>query len=136
MITILHVDDDADVLEISKISLEMQENIKVTSCISGKEALFAVENFSPDLFLLDYMMPELTGPELLKKLRQVPSLQNIAVVFMTARVHEEGFEELWELGALDVISKPFDPMTLGARVQEAFSRWRTDDNTVRALRTR
>jgi DNA-binding response OmpR family regulator len=122
MIRLLHVDDETDILEIAKMSFEVHGNIDVTMCTSGGEALQAVENFTPDVFLLDYMMPELTGPETLRKLRQRPGLEEVPAVFMTARAHENEHIELWELGARDVISKPFDPMTLGKRIENAIKK--------------
>lgn len=121
MIKLLHVDDDFDILEIAKISLEIDGDIEVTACSSGKAALLVVENYTPDILLLDYMMPDLTGPETLKELRKFSRLETVPAVFMTARAHENEHEELWEMGAIDVISKPFDPLTLGARIKEALS---------------
>jgi DNA-binding response OmpR family regulator len=117
MIKILHVEDETDILEIAKMSLEIHGNMEVTMCSSGREALQVVESFTPDIILLDYMMPELSGPETLKKLRQLPGLENVPAVFMTARAHEDEHQELWDLGASDVISKPFDPMALGSRLE-------------------
>jgi DNA-binding response OmpR family regulator len=117
MIKILHVEDETDILEIAKMSFEIHGNMEVTMCSSGREALQVVESFTPDIILLDYMMPELSGPETLKKLRQLPGLENVPAVFMTARAHEDEHQELWDLGASDVISKPFDPMALGSRLE-------------------
>ena len=122
MIRILHVDDETDILDIAKMSLELNGTIDVTSCTSGREALLLADTFKPDMVLLDYMMPGLTGPETLLKIRQISGWENIPAVFMTARAHEDQHKELWELGALDVIRKPFDPMTLGPRLEKALSK--------------
>lgn len=122
MIKLLHVDDESDILEIAKISLEMHGSIEVTPCISGEEALRIVEHFTPDIILLDYMMPYLTGPETLQALRKVPAIAEVPVVFMTARAHAEEHKELWSLGALDVIKKPFDPLTLAQKIEAAVAK--------------
>jgi DNA-binding response OmpR family regulator len=119
MIKLLHVDDDADILELTQISLELSENFEVLSCISGTDALLAVKKFTPDVFLLDVMMPGLTGPGLLEKLWEIPSLENVPAIFMTARVNAASRAELLAIGAKEVIEKPFDPMTLGAQIRTA-----------------
>ncbi|EDQ03246.1 Response regulator SaeR (plasmid) [Sulfitobacter indolifex] len=119
MIKLLHVDDDADILELTQISLEFSENFEVVGCLSGTDALFAVEQFLPDVFLLDVMMPGLTGPDLLKKLWDIPSLQSVPAIFMTARVNAASRAHLFGIGAKEVIEKPFDPMTLNAQILTA-----------------
>ena len=83
MLKLLHVDDDADILELAKMSLELMDDIEVVDCVSGEEALTTVEEFKPDVFLLDMMMPGMSGPEALEKLRQVPGLEAVPAIFMT-----------------------------------------------------
>ncbi|MEQ5829182.1 response regulator [Sulfitobacter sp. NFXS29] len=122
MLKLLHVDDDADILELAKMSLELMDDIEVVDCVSGEEALTTVEEFKPDVFLLDVMMPGMSGPETLEKLRQVPGLEAVPAIFMTARVGVGAWTELFDLGVAEVIAKPFDPMTLGAQIKAVLHR--------------
>ncbi|MFG6625011.1 response regulator [Sulfitobacter sp. 1A12056] len=119
MIKLLHVDDEADILELTKLSLELSDDFDVVSCSSGKDALLAIEQFIPDVFLLDVMMPGWTGPETLEKLWAIPSLKDVPAIFMTARVSSGSCAELLATGAKEIIAKPFDPMTLGAQIKSA-----------------
>ncbi len=121
MIKVLHVDDDEDILEIAMMSLELSGDIEVLRCSSGEEALRKAHEFNPDLFLLDVMMPGMTGPQTLEKLRERPDLKNVPIIFMTARVSAATQEELFKLGAIDVIGKPFDPLMLSARIKSALN---------------
>lgn len=120
MIKLLHVDDDEDILEIAKMALEISGDIEVVQCTSGHDALWKANEFIPDVFLLDIMMPSMTGPQTLEKLRERPSLKNVPVIFMTARVSTAD-QDLFDLGAIDVISKPFDPLTLSAQIKSALN---------------
>ena len=72
--------------------------------------------FAPDLILMDVMMPVMDGPKTLEKIRQIPQVAHIPVIFMTAKVqvHEQG--AYLALGAKGVIVKPFDPMTLSDQI--------------------
>ena len=72
--------------------------------------------FAPDLILLDVMMPGMDGPTTLKALRQIESLSQTPVAFMTAKIQPNEIAEYKLLGAIDVIPKPFDPMTLSKQV--------------------
>ncbi|MEM5473835.1 response regulator [Hoeflea sp. AS60] len=111
-INVLYVDDEDDIREIAVMSLELDPDITVKSCSSGPEALETLQNWLPDLILLDAMMPGIDGPETMVRLRQNPVNATIPVVFITARSQPEDIERFIALGALGVISKPFDPMTL------------------------
>lgn len=118
---ILHVEDDLDIQEIAKLSLEMIGGFEVLQCASGKQALAEVLDFAPDIFLLDVMMPEMSGDEVLKNLRKLPGLQNTPAIFMTARTQKKEIVDLKSLGAIEVILKPFDPMTLPDQIKSAIS---------------
>lgn len=117
MIKILLVDDEPDILEIATIALELSEEFEVKGCTSGTEALSKAQAFAPDILLLDYMMPDMSGPQLFEKLRELPSLANVPVIFLTARADQASRETLFELGASDVITKPFDPILLSTQVK-------------------
>ncbi len=109
---ILHVEDEPDIRTIAKASLERIGNLTVESCESGPVALEKIAAFGPDMVLLDAMMPEMDGPEFLKRLQQRDDTKHIPVVFMTAKVQSSEIEEYKSLGAIDVVPKPIDPMTL------------------------
>jgi CheY-like chemotaxis protein len=116
-IRILHVDDEPDIREIVDLSLSLNEDFKVRACASGEEALAAAAEWSPELILLDVMMPRMDGPTTLSSLRKNPKTADIPVLFMTARAQPREVEQFIALGAQGVISKPFDPMTLAFTVR-------------------
>lgn len=114
---ILHVDDEPDIREVAKLALEGVGGFTVEVCASGKEALEMAPRFKPDLILLDVMIPIMDGPSTLRALRDDDKTADIPIVFMTAKVQKLEIAEFKELGAIDVIEKPFDPMTLADRVK-------------------
>lgn len=115
---ILHVEDEPDIREIALLTLEEIGGFIVESCASGDEALQKVVNFSPDLILLDVMMPGMDGPTTLKELKKLPEAATIPVIFMTAKARTEEVDLYIGMGAVGVITKPFDPMTLGDQIRE------------------
>ncbi len=119
---ILHVDDEADIREVAKLALEDVGGFTVESCSSGAEAIERAAAFGPDIILLDVMMPGQSGPEVLKSLRRMPETAETPVVFMTAKVQAREIEALKQLGAIDVIEKPFDPMEVSELVNDIWSR--------------
>ena len=119
---ILLVEDEADIQTIARLALERLGGFQVEICVSGREALRKVEGFQPDLILLDVMMPGMDGPATLKALRERPQTATTPVIFMTAKVQPYEVAEYKALGALDVIAKPFDPMTLANTIREIWSR--------------
>jgi CheY-like chemotaxis protein len=115
---ILYVEDEADIQTIAKIALEDIGGFELEICSSGEEALAKAEEFQPDLMLLDVMMPGIDGPQTLKSLRNIASLETVPVIFMTAKVQPHEVEHLKSIGAIDVIAKPFDPMSLAQTIRE------------------
>jgi len=115
---ILYVEDEVDIQTIAKIALEDIGGFNVKICSSGQEAIELIESFNPDLILLDVMMPGIDGPETLKRLKKLNLLGNSSIIFMTAKVQIQEIEYYKSLGALDVISKPFDPITLADKINE------------------
>ncbi|MGX0978400.1 DNA-binding response OmpR family regulator [Roseovarius sp. MBR-51] len=113
---ILHVDDDEDIRTIADIALKLIGQFDLLQCASGKQATEEAEAFGPDLFLLDYMMPDMDGKETLRELRSLPGLSEVPVVFMTARVNGDFSNSLRRNGALAVIAKPFDPVELADHI--------------------
>lgn len=119
---ILYVEDDTDVQQIARVSLEMVGGFEVHICSSGNEALAYLAGELPDLILLDVMMPDLDGPATLAAIRSDDRLAQIPVAFVTAKVQPGEVQQYLSLGALDVIAKPFDPMELPGRVREIWQR--------------
>lgn len=116
---VLYVDDEPDIREIAKISLDLDEGMVVETAASGKAALDLAARWRPDVILLDVMMPDLDGPSTLAELRKVAETRDIPVIFITARTQSHEIERFRALGAAAVISKPFDPMLLAAQVRTA-----------------
>lgn len=78
--------------------------------------------FAPDLILLDVMMPGMDGPATLSALHALPETTSTPVIFMTAKVQKIEIENYRKMGAIDVIPKPFDPMTLAQTVRDIWAR--------------
>jgi CheY-like chemotaxis protein len=114
--TILYVDDEPDIREVVQMSLSLVEGLDVQTCESGERALQILPQLQPDLLLLDVMMPGMDGPSTLMKLRTVPGLEKLPVVFMTAKAMPQEVARFRELGAAAVVAKPFDPIQLGNQV--------------------
>lgn len=119
MLNVLHVDDEPDIREVAALALEMDPEIRVRSASSGREALAVLESDARvDVILLDVMMPELDGPGTLEQLRKIPAHAGTPVIFMTARAQSHELDRFLGLGAVAVIIKPFDPMTLGRQLRD------------------
>ena len=117
MSNILVVDDEPDIAELVKRTLE-ESGYDVATALSGDEALEQLGKEQVDLALIDFMMPEMTGRDLVEKIRADPQLKDLKLAFLTAASFgEEGKEELQRLGALDYIAKPFDNEDLIQRVK-------------------
>lgn len=119
---VMHVDDDDDIREVTKLALESIGNYTVCSCESGADALEQFSGFSPEIILLDVMMPEMSGPDVLRALSKMPRGTDAPVVFMTARVQSKDLDALKALGAIEVIQKPFDPLALSEQVAKIWVR--------------
>ncbi len=115
---ILLVEDDPDIRVIVKSALEMLGGYQVRACASGAEALAVVGEFSPQLALLDVMMPELDGPGVMARLRVGPATAALPVIFLTAKTAPQEVERLRALGAAGVLTKPFDPLTLHEQIRK------------------
>ena len=123
--TILCVDDERDILDVARMCLELVGGYQVTCCESGQAALDVLDGgqnggqnrgMTPDLILLDVMMPGLNGPETLAAVRRRSDLDAVPIVFMTARVQEAEVRAYLRLGVTAVIPKPFDPMKLAGEL--------------------
>jgi len=114
---ILYVEDEPDIQAVAQIALEAVGGFTLKACSSGEEALAEAVAFSPDLILLDVMMPNMDGPSTLLELQKLPELAATPAMFMTAKVQPQEIEYFKSLGAIEVIAKPFDPMTLADQIK-------------------
>ena len=119
---ILYVEDEPDIQAIARIALETLGGFTLRVCGSGAEALEQAAAFAPQLILLDVMMPGMDGPTTLTQLRRQPGTATVPAVFMTAKVQPGEVAHYRGLGAVDVIAKPFDPMTLATQIRDIWSR--------------
>lgn len=119
---ILHVDDEPDIREIARLSLDSIGGFTVETCNSGYEALEKAPVFTPDIILLDVMMPGIDGPTTLQELQKNQYTAGIPVIFMTAKVQTHEIDQYLDLGAVGVITKPFDPVNLSQQVAEIWDK--------------
>ena len=115
---VLVADDDPDILALVRFRLE-REGYEVLSAPDGETALDLALARTPDLAVLDVMMPRLDGYELTRRLREHGPTTGIPIILLTARVQEPELERGFEAGADDYVTKPFSPQALGERVQAA-----------------
>ncbi|MSP27758.1 MAG: response regulator [Methylococcales bacterium] len=115
---LIYVEDEAEIREIASVALELVGGYDVQIYGSGAEAIANAVAFNPQFIILDVMMPDMDGPTTLANLRTRPELTSTPVVFMTAKVQPNEVTELLALGALAVIAKPFDPMTLSNQLSD------------------
>ncbi len=118
---ILYVEDEPDIQAIAKIALEAVGGFELAVFSAGTDAVANAVAFAPQLLLLDVMMPGMDGPTTLTELRKLPELAQVPVIFMTAKVQPQEVAHFKSLGAIEVIAKPFDPMTLAQSVLRAWS---------------
>ena len=113
---ILMAEDDPDIQLVAGMALR-KAGFTVTMVSTGMELLRQVHDEHPDVVLLDWMMPELDGPDTLARLREDDATRHLPVIFMTAK--SQGFEvdRGLKLGAAGYIIKPFDALTLGQQVK-------------------
>lgn len=112
---ILIVDDEKHIVDLIRLSLA-NNRYDFYEAYDGKEALLMIGNIVPDLIILDLMMPEISGVEVTKRLKENPLTQNIPIIILSAKGQIEDKTEMLKLDIDDYISKPFDPLELEARV--------------------
>lgn len=109
---ILLVEDDPDIQTVTSVVLGTFGGFTVKVCGSAREALDSAPRFKPDLILLDVVLPGMDGVRALHALRRMPSVADVPVVFLTARVQPQEVRSYRILGSVDVIAKPFEPTAL------------------------
>lgn len=115
-IKILCVDDEPDILEILKYNLS-NEGYNVSTAADGKSAIEIAYNISPNLIIMDVMMPNMDGIEACEKLRSDEKFNDTIIMFLTARGEDYSHVAAYEAGADDYITKPVKPKVLVSKVK-------------------
>ena len=115
---ILVVDDEADIREVARVSLEVVGGYEVATAASGPEGMAAATAQRPDAILMDVMMPGMDGLTAFARLQADEATRHIPVVLLTAKVQSSDRNRFSQLAVAGVLSKPFDPMTLAASLEE------------------
>jgi two-component system phosphate regulon response regulator PhoB len=119
--TILVVEDEAPLLTLLRYNLEKQ-GFKVEEAADGQEALMRVAEARPDLVLLDWMLPALSGLEVCRQLRRRPNTRDLPIIMVTARTEDQDAVRALDTGADDYIAKPFAMESLLARIRALLRR--------------
>ena len=115
---VCYVEDDEDIQKIVRMSLERIGKMSVELVTDPLVAIDAIKAFKPELVMLDWMMPGMDGPTLYRKMKEVPEVRDLPVVFITAKASQKELDELRALGAAGTISKPFSPKELPVLLRE------------------
>ena len=118
---VCYVEDDEDIQKIVRMSLERVGKLTVEVVGDPLLAIDAMKAFKPELVMLDWMMPGMDGPTLYRRMREVPEVRDIPVVFITAKASEKELNELRALGAAGTISKPFSPKDLPGQLRSIWA---------------
>lgn len=116
--SILLIDDEPNLSQVIAVCLESFKAWKVRRVNSGKEGLKVVESLKPDVILLDVMMPEMDGIEVLQNLQKNPDVRDIPVILLTAKVQTSDLERFAELDVVGIVAKPFDPLKIADKIAE------------------
>jgi two-component system, OmpR family, alkaline phosphatase synthesis response regulator PhoP len=118
---VLVVDDEEAILELLKYNLE-KGGYDVKTANDGSKAVEIAKKFTPDLVLLDIMMPKMDGVETCRLIREIPEMEQAFIVFLTARSEEYSEVAAFDVGADDYITKPIKPRALMSRISALFRR--------------
>jgi two-component system alkaline phosphatase synthesis response regulator PhoP len=129
---ILVVDDDPDIVEILRYNLSLG-GYDIKSAINGKEAIKKAKIFIPEIILLDVMMPEMDGIETCTILKEIPSLSNTRIIFLSARNEDYTQLSAFDAGADDYISKPVKPKILLKKIASIFKRINKSKNNKQSI---
>ena len=121
-ISVLVVDDESAIREMIRFALG-KSGMTVECAASGQEALEKISTQLPDILLLDWMMPNMSGPQLTRRLRKDPVTKDIPIIMLTAKVSEDDKVTGLNAGADDYIIKPFSPRELVARISAVLRRY-------------
>ncbi|MGE5221129.1 MAG: response regulator transcription factor, partial [Omnitrophica WOR_2 bacterium] len=123
---ILVVDDEERMVRFIRLNLE-HDGFRVTEAYRGAQAIDRLRSTLPDLVLLDIMLPDMDGFEVLKMIREV---SNVPVIMLTAKGEEDDRVRGLELGADDYVTKPFSPRELVSRVRAVLRRTEATSGTT------
>ena len=129
---ILIVDDDPDIIEILRYNLSLA-GYEVKAASNGKEAIKKAKIFIPEIILLDVMMPEMDGIEACRLIREMPSLKNSRIIFLSARNEDYTQLSAFDAGADDYISKPVKPKILLKKISSIFKRIHKKENKIQLI---
>ena len=116
---ILVVDDERHIVRLVQVNLE-RAGYEILTAYDGVEALEKVKSESPDMVVLDVMMPRMDGFEVLKNLQADPSYQDIPVIMLTAKAQDADIFKGWASGVSSYLTKPFNPRELLVFVERIF----------------
>jgi two-component system phosphate regulon response regulator PhoB len=114
-------EDEESIVSLLKYNLE-KEGYKVSTSDNGEDALKQIKDKYPDLILLDWMMPNLSGIEISKQLKKVKKFSDIPIIMLTAKGEEEDKLKAFDVGADDYVTKPFSQKELNARIKSILRR--------------
>jgi len=129
---ILIVDDDPDIIEILRYNLSLA-GYEVKAASNGKEAIKKAKIFIPEIILIDVMMPEMDGIEACRLIREIPSLNNSRIIFLSARNEDYTQLSAFDAGADDYISKPVKPKILLKKISSIFKRIHKKENKIQLI---
>lgn len=124
---ILLVDDEPDILEFLSYNLK-KEGYNVFTANNGKEAVTSAKKESPQLIMLDVMMPDMDGIETCREIRDIPGLKDVMIAFLTARSEDYSQIAGFDVGADDYINKPIKPRVLISRIKALLRRGANSDS--------
>jgi CheY-like chemotaxis protein len=116
---ILIIDDEDDIREVAALSLEATAGWQALTANSGAKGIEIAVTEQPDAILMDVMMPGVDGPTTFREMQQIPSIAQIPVLLLTAKVQGVDKRRFAGLGVAAVLFKPFDPLTLAEQIAEA-----------------
>jgi len=117
---ILTCDDERNIVRLIQVNLERQ-GYDVVTAYNGRECLEVVEREHPDLIVLDLMMPEMHGFEVLEVLKKNPETAQIPVIMLTARTQDQDVLKGWQAGVECYLTKPFNPIELITFIKRIFA---------------
>lgn len=122
---VILVDDEEDIRKVGRLSLEAVGHFTTAVVSSAREGFDLARSDRPDVIVMDMMMPDVDGLTALAELQSIPDLKDIPVIFMTAKAQPAEIAHYLELGAIGVVRKPFDPMTLPNEINSLMQAWRS-----------
>ena len=119
---ILIIEDDTGIQTVTQFSLEIEEDWQVTTALRGKEGLLKAKNLHPDVILLDIVMPDINGLEIIKELQNNQATKKIPIILFTAKAMGNDILKLQNSVVIGIITKPFDCLTLSATISNILDR--------------